>query len=94
MSATVRKSAGTCRVKAPVLQLVPSHSRTDAARSAETVLLLRQMLELAECGEIQGFAYVVLRPKRRVTCGMVGTDGYEELVTHWIQKLYLKIMVG
>lgn len=79
--------------KAPVLSLVPRTNTTDRALSSETALAFRQMAELAERGEIIGLAYVVLRPNSRVTTGIVGAAQRDQsLVTHWLQKLTLRLL--
>lgn len=76
----------TERKPAPVLQLVPPARH----QARETAQALREMADLAERGEIIGFAYVALRPNRRVTVGTVGVAA--PLVTHWLERLKLKLL--
>lgn len=65
----------------------------NAVRSTETAQALRELAELAERGEIIGLAYVVLRPKRRVTVGTVGVATQDPpLVTYWLKKLSLILL--
>lgn len=88
MSATVRGASGTRRAKAPVLQLVPHYSRTDAAQAAVTAQALREMAEMADRGEIIGVAYVALRPHRKASIGTFGVaDADPPLVSYWLQRL-------
>lgn len=95
MNATERKATGTRQAKAPVLQLVQHHGSTDTARSTETAQALREMADMADRGEIIGLAYVILRPKRKVTAGTVGAASQDHsLVTHWLQKLNLVLLQG
>jgi hypothetical protein len=95
MSVMVRKSTGAGEVKAPILKLVPRHNYTDVARSAETAQALREMADMAERGEIQGLAYVVIRPQRKVAIGRVGAARQDSsLVSYWLQKLNLILLNG
>jgi len=78
--------AGRC---APVLRLVPPSRR----HSQETAQAFREMAEMAERGEIIGFAYAAIEPHRRVTVGTIGAAKTEPtLVTYWLERLMLVLL--
>lgn len=65
----------------------------NAVRSTETAQALRELADLADRGEIIGFAYAAIEPRRRVTIGTVGAAKTEPtMVTHWLKKLILILL--
>jgi len=81
-------------LKAPVIQLAPRMApRQENKYQAEMVDALTHFLAMAIKGEMTGLAYALLLEDGRIACGTLGaaTDKPEK-VTHWLDRLKLKIM--
>lgn len=65
----------------------------NAVRSTETAQALRELADMADRGEIIGFAYAAIEPRRRVVVGTVGAATTEPtLVTYWLKRLILALL--
>lgn len=92
MNATLRKSNGASRAKAPVLQLVPRGSNSDSIYSRYTGDALRELARQADAGELTGFAYVAMRPSKP-TIGIVGTAAHDlGNAVLWLHRLIVELL--